>query len=265
MAVFKNGIFINYNGEIINPVSNIPAAVATNNFFQSTGITNQQQRYAVYNLVSDLQSYNIWDKMKAIYPFVGQPGVSSSFEVNLKDPNTFRGTFSGGWTFGSGGAKPNGTTGYMDTGILPTTELSISSAHLSQYVNTNINLAVIMGNNDLSCFLQPQTTIVYGGLASTNFIQANVVNNLSGFFMVNRPASNSLKIIKNNSILNTATTTGTAYSSGQNIFIGSYTPSSNFSNAQIAFSSIGDGLTDTEAANLYIAVQRFQTTLGRQV
>jgi hypothetical protein len=32
-----------------------------------------------------------------------------------------------------------------------------------------------------------------------------------------------------------------------------------------ALASIGDGLTDTEAANYYTAVQTFQTTLGRQV
>jgi hypothetical protein len=32
-----------------------------------------------------------------------------------------------------------------------------------------------------------------------------------------------------------------------------------------AFASIGDGLTDTEAANFYTAVQAYQTTLGRQV
>ena len=38
-----------------------------------------------------------------------------------------------------------------------------------------------------------------------------------------------------------------------------------FSTKECAFSSFGDGLTDTEAANFYTAVQRFQTTLGRQV
>ena len=38
-----------------------------------------------------------------------------------------------------------------------------------------------------------------------------------------------------------------------------YTPHQN------AFTSIGDGLTDTEAANLYTAVQAFQTALNRQV
>jgi hypothetical protein len=38
-----------------------------------------------------------------------------------------------------------------------------------------------------------------------------------------------------------------------------------YSGRETAFSSIGDGLTDTEAANYYTAVQTFQTTLSRNV
>jgi hypothetical protein len=38
-----------------------------------------------------------------------------------------------------------------------------------------------------------------------------------------------------------------------------------FSTREQAFASIGDGLTDTEVANFYTAVQSFQTTLGRAV
>ena len=34
---------------------------------------------------------------------------------------------------------------------------------------------------------------------------------------------------------------------------------------QYAFSSIGDGLTDTDASNLYTLTQAFQTSLSRQV
>ena len=37
------------------------------------------------------------------------------------------------------------------------------------------------------------------------------------------------------------------------------------SQRNMCFSAIGDGLTDTEAANLYTAVQSFQTTLSRNV
>jgi hypothetical protein len=35
--------------------------------------------------------------------------------------------------------------------------------------------------------------------------------------------------------------------------------------ANLSFASIGEGFSDSEAANLYTSVQAFQTTLGRQV
>jgi hypothetical protein len=38
-----------------------------------------------------------------------------------------------------------------------------------------------------------------------------------------------------------------------------------YTDRECAFASIGDGLTDTEAANFYTAVQAYQTTLSRQV
>jgi hypothetical protein len=38
-----------------------------------------------------------------------------------------------------------------------------------------------------------------------------------------------------------------------------------YNNAELAFASLGDGLTDTEAANFYTAVQAFQTALSRNI
>jgi hypothetical protein len=38
-----------------------------------------------------------------------------------------------------------------------------------------------------------------------------------------------------------------------------------YSLKQAAFATIGDGLTDDEASSLYTIVQKYQTTLGRQV
>jgi hypothetical protein len=52
------------------------------------------------------------------------------------------------------------------------------------------------------------------------------------------------------------------------LFIGSNNVNgspSTYDNKEIAFGSLGDGLTDTEAANFYTAVQTFQTTLSRNV
>ena len=133
MAVFKNGIFAVIDGQIINPTVNLTISAPCGAFFQAAGVLNLTQRSAIYQLVSDLQGYSIWDKMKAIYPFVGQSNISSSFSYNLKDTSTFRGTFFGGWNFSSTGATPDGSTGYMNTGFNPNGLITSTNAHLSFY------------------------------------------------------------------------------------------------------------------------------------
>jgi hypothetical protein len=84
-------------------------------------------------------------------------------------------------------------------------------------------------------------------------------------FAVGTETSNSLrKFIKNNSILATNTTSNTTALAVDQLCLAGFTGQS-FSNNRNAFTSIGDGLTDTEASNFYTAVQAFQTTLSRQV
>ena len=87
--------------------------------------------------------------------------------------------------------------------------------------------------------------------------------------MANRYVTNSLNSwkngIKQGEISSTPSiNTGNIY----NYTLGSYNfngTAEAFSTKQAAFASFGDGLTDTEAANYYTAVQAFQTTLGRNV
>jgi hypothetical protein len=55
---------------------------------------------------------------------------------------------------------------------------------------------------------------------------------------------------------------------GFNYYIGGFNEQNSiiyYSDKQVAFSSIGNGLTTTEMANFYTAVQAFQTTLGRSI
>lgn len=73
---------------------------------------------------------------------------------------------------------------------------------------------------------------------------------------------------KNNSILGTYTTnSGTPPATA--VFVGAgnggVNGANNFVNGQIAFASIGDGLTDQQESDYYSAVQAFQTTLSRNV
>jgi len=82
--------------------------------------------------------------------------------------------------------------------------------------------------------------------------------------MVNRPNATNQKLIRNSSILLNDSKASSSFANAQNVFLAAYNLVS-YSNAEIAIASIGDGLTDTEAANFYTAVQAFQTTLSRQV
>jgi len=90
-----------------------------------------------------------------------------------------------------------------------------------------------------------------------------------GFYISSRTNSTTHKAYKNNSQFG-STNTGDAGNISNitlSIHIGAVntTVFPGYSTKEIAFSSIGDGLTDTEASNLYTAVQAFQDTLNREV
>ena len=256
-------------------------------FFNATQVLTPIQKQAVNELVVDLKGYGIWTKMKAVYPMVGQAGVSSSFSYNLKDINAFRGTFSGSWVFSSTGATPDGTSSYMDTALNPSSVLTFNSTSTSYYSRSNTatgqktELGCVNDTVDYLPILTlelKRTDSVTGVDTFVNCVYSynsdgviKVSNTDSrGFYFSSRVNSNTLKAYKNNSLLgiNSNTQTQPSYPN-TTIFIGALNtvgiPVSQFSDRECAFASIGDGLTDTEASNYYTAVQRFQTTLGRQV
>jgi len=283
MAVFKNGIFAYDNGKPVTPQSlgiSLSGIQTCQQFFTSASISDNTQKYAVYALVGDLETYSIWDKMKAVYPMVGQADVSSSFEINLKDPSTFRGTFYGGWEFTNTGAKPNGSTGYMDTGLVPLNDISnAGNVHMSFYSRTNqassatVEIGVLDGVSGDSAILAIKSNI--SGQQSrydlrlfclSGNINVAAPTDTLGFACSTKSNSNVVKGFFNNNLLGSITVTNSL--PNYKIVISARNISNsvqNFSSKECAFASIGDGLTDTEAANFYTAVQRFQTTLGRQV
>ena len=246
-------------------------------FITAASITDATQKSAINQLVIDFKSYGIWTKMKAIYPFVG--ATSTTHKWNLKDPRdldaAFRLVFSGGWTHSSTGALPNGTNGWADT-FLGTNVMSLDSIHLSYYSRTN-NTSGTVEMGVLKSTPNSYTDLGVGYLTNGAFIRLNngggvgfVANaGSNGFFQGNRIISSTTKLYKNGISIQTLTaasnaTTTFPISIGavNNIDTGAKTF---YSNKECAFSSIGDGLTDTEAANFYTAVQAYQTTLGRSI
>ena len=239
-------------------------------FIAAAGITNLTQAAAISTLVNDLKTYGLWTKMKALYPMVG--GSAASHKFNLKDPRdvdaAYRLAFSvTGWTHTSTGAKPNGTSAYANTFLAPNA-MGQNNAHLSSYSRTNssggftdigsVSFSYSSRYNDLS-YVYMNTT---SGNPSGYFYDS------SGFFIGNRTTS-TVQILFRNTVKQVNGSNGSITPSSTNIYIGAGntangTPSY-FSNRETAFASVGDGLSDTEATNFYNSVQKFQTTLGRQI
>jgi hypothetical protein len=245
-------------------------------FLNSAEITDLTQANAINTLVTDLKAQGLWTKMKAIYPFVG--GTASTHKWNLKDPRdldaAYRLVFNGGWTHSSNGATPNGTNGYADTKLVPNSALTLNNAHLSFYSRTNNTTGI----DDLSTVIvgDTQNMRVLINSAGSFITEINSVNqrvtianaNSLGFYQVSRTSATSLNIYKNAITFGNNTNTNTGTQPITSMYLGAANrlgSAINYSNRECAFASLGDGLTNTEAAALYTAVQTYQTTLNRQV
>jgi len=258
------------------PISTAPAYDAdATAFFTAASITDTTQKNAVNTLVLNLKSANIWNKMKAIYPVVG--GTAASHKWNLKDPRdldaAFRLTFSTGWTHSSMGITPSNA--YAETFANLSTMFTLYSAHYSYYIRNNTDTGVDIGVTQASPYNVEGWSAAraggnaYGGFYNQDDACVKVLNSDSrGFYVSSVTSSTNTFLRKNNSTL--GTTVAASSPANTTIYIGaahiaSPNSAANYSNHEYAFVSFGDGLTVTDSANLYLAVQTYQTTLGRQV
>ena len=270
MIGYGNSMFLATHGILARAASGGGVDPDAQAFITAAGITNPTQQGAVNTLVVDLKGYNIWTKFKAIYPIVG--GTASSHAVNLKTPGTYNLTFSTGWTHASTGMTPNGTSAYANTSLVPSSVLSLNSTHISGYIRTNLVSQAPMlssenaGSYDNGLYIWPlQSQGYYSVRINDNTSTFSTVTyDIRGFHLATRTASNVKKYRVNTAQIFNDTTVSTGLNTSS-IYIGASRNNANYFSNQIAFNSIGDGLTDTEAANFYTAVQAFQTTLSRQV
>lgn len=246
-------------------------------FFTAASITNDTQKSAVNQLVLNLKSYNIWTKMKAIYPVVG--GSASAHAVNLKSPGTYNLTFSTGWTHSSTGMLPNGSSSYADTLLATSTAFAVDhNKHLSFYSRTNAVTAgsssSIGSDNATTGFCRfsirqsgNSRASVFGGTNGTAIAAAETDSR--GFYQASRMNATSSAYYKNGSnIANGASANGTTSQITQTLLIAAARSGAGivyYDNKECAFASIGDSLDATETANFYTAVQAYQTTLSRNV
>ena len=259
-------------------------------FITATGITDNTQKSAINTLVLDLKGYSIWTKMQAIYPFVG--GTASTHKWNLINPldtdAAFRLTFSGGWTHSATGAKPNGTNAFANTFLVPDFHLLTNPFSLHYYSRTSTaqtgvgdaNGCVIgarsnnngFSNNAMSLYVKTNPgnfSVIFStftGVTANNY--ARYVEAIgTGFYSGVMTVLNS-KIYKNAVNLTTTNLSYSRATPNRVVYLGALNnkgTSAEYSLRESAFAGIAESMSDTEIANLYTAVQAFNTTLSRQI
>jgi hypothetical protein len=228
------------------------------------GTLSGTEQTAVNTLVVDMKANGTWTSMLAIYPMVGASAAACA--QNLKSAS-FTATFSSGWTFASSGISPNGTSAFADTGLNQSTNLTNTNLHCSYYGTSGILAggAGDIGVATSNTFLLIRPSAFFSNQCDSDFVPYGVAN--YGFYCGTRGDAITRFGYFNGSLVMTRPSVPNATSS-LNYYFGALNNSgsaSNFSALKTAFATIGTNLTSTQNANLYTAVQAFQTTLGRQV
>lgn len=261
-------------------------------FIIAAGINKPIQEAAINDLVIGLKADGLWNKMKAIYPFVG--GTATAHKFNLKDPRdldaAFRLVFFGGWVHDINGSQPNGINAHANTFFIPSTQFGPTDySSLSIYSRTNIfatapNIQFDMGASQFST--PTSSFVLVAGTNSANQVagfQSDFPNsytynfygsqgantNTTGFYTGTCDAVNN-QVYKNGTLVaqNTFAKISTRTSPTIALYIGAdnYNGGARrYANKNYAFAHIGNSLTNTDVVNLNAKVQAFQTALSRQV
>lgn len=241
----------------------------------AAGLTNSTEKAAAVALVVGLKDAGIWPLLRAAYFMLG--GNAASHAVNWVSPGTYDLTWHGGITHSATGVAWNGTTGYADTGFAPSGVLTQNSEHYSYYSrSTSIANGYDIGGahntgqfqwSGLGTYANQFSAYINNANTSTATVTVTIASG-SGLWVGSRTSSTALSAYRNGSSIGANTNSNIWVQSTRTIFLGatnvSGTPTQ-FSSREMAFASIGDGLTAGQVSDLYDLVQAFQTALGRQV
>ena len=242
----------------------------TTAWITATGETDTTIISALNTLETDLTTYGLTSKIKALYPMVG--GSSTKHKFNFMDARdldaAFRLTFNGGWTHSSTGALPNGVNAYADTKFNALTNfpntIPYGTIGIGYYSRTNSNGVEVEFGASNNVLIEIRTAGTTYGRVGQNGVVSFTDADSFGFYNFNRLDQFTEKGYKNGILKSTVSASISTYPN-LNVYLGAWNPLQYYSTKECAFASIGDGLTDGEAANFYTAVQAFQTTLSRQI
>ena len=265
---------VNNNGGILSASSNGTYVFAGTN---GSGVYVWGAQAELNSIASAYQPVLATNSYASTY----QTNVAAQMKFNLVNPQdtdaAFRLAFSGGWTYSTNGAQPNGTNGYADTKLNPSTVLSANNIHLSYYSRTNSAVASssTMGadsaTDNLRLIIRRTSDIAFAIIGNaTKGLSQFLVTDSRGLFVANAPNSTTRELYKNSTSLTPTSQSGLGLNGtpNANLYLSAYNNNGvvfEYDNKQCAFSSIGEGLSSAEVALLNQLVTEYQTSLSRNV
>lgn len=241
-------------------------------FLQAAGHTWDVDAQIIGSLVRGLQDAGTWTKYLAIYPFYPARAASANNHrwnlCNPQDTNgAFRITWSGTVTHASAGIS-SASSGYGNTNLVASTAgISASSVSLCAYCTQDpVNNAIQVGaeNAGVEWALSAGTPNFYPAITSEAVYPFATIA-AGGYFVATRTDGTTIRGYQNGAeIVNAAQGSAAALTTNPFFVLASNIGSAGGpSTSSVRYVAIGSGLTDTEVAADYAAIQAYQTSLGR--
>jgi hypothetical protein len=245
-------------------------------FAANTAITDDADKLAIDAFYKGLKEDGIYTKIKAMY--LPKWGGAAFNKWNLIDPRdldaAFRLTFFGGFTHASNGLIGSANS-HADTHLAPASILSLNSTHISSYIgsaalsSSRATLGACTTSFAEGLFIVPNISnrIYYDVNSSSSGNNSLAMVGVLGLILTSRTVSTEIKAFKNGTIVgaNSRTSTAPTANSLSLFAINNNGTKSSFYDGRQIFFTIGDGLSDTEQADLYTRVQTLMTYFGINV
>lgn len=237
--------------------------------------TQAMMHYTHY-ICSNLKSIGVWDKIKALYGFVG--GTAATHKWNWKDMRdldaAFRLSWNGGVTHSNLGIKGNGgITTFAETFILPSSAITLNSVHLSCYVSNELtSTGMFLGTEEGGGTLRlagRYTDKIFFEQNDTNDTGVSYSGKTHGFWLSSRTSSNNKFVYNVNSNFIDQTKQSNSLANTRTIrLLGNNNSGASTisypSLCQFGFFSIGGGLTQQQAIQMSNIITFAQGILLRQ-
>jgi hypothetical protein len=246
-------------------------------YLNATGL-DQSYAKTLDNLVVGLKNAGLWQKMLAIYPFIG--GTALLHRWNLKDPRDLDAAYR--LTFNSAAASTHSTAlgyraneqnqqrngAYADTHLVPLGTMNQDSLHLSWYSTLDVppndraemgcfNWSVAQSRMHILCRYQPSEC--YYSMNEDGFAHVTVSTS-AGLFVSSRTTPSAQTLYINGASVDTSPGASIGLPNVP-VWVGGINSFANRTDIPCGFASIGSGLTAQNAADLYAVVQTYQAAL----